>query len=168
MFIGGISLLVMGIPPDRPYEDRDEVAPDQLSELFDRATSVSIVEGGEVAGWWPKTLYRSWSRSDLDSLKHAIRVERPPQTMACKCEGGLAIRLYRGPNCIAEITSHHTHLVRTHLWKSDGKFVEPEAFLRWCDAREITGPRIEWDRAEQRRRREQQEAVVPIPNAARP
>lgn len=120
-----------------------------LGKLIDRADKLVVLqepwEGSEV-------LFVSSDRRDLDSLKDSLRVKQPEEgeLVHCMCAGTPAIFFYVKGKWIGHVTNHHAELLRCSLWKSDAWLVDPEAFLKWFDERNIPGPRDEYEAALER------------------
>jgi hypothetical protein len=118
------------------------VRPEDLAGLIDGADKLVVLrsprEGSPI-------LYESSDRRDLDALKAALRVERPDEHLHCMCDGSPAITLYIKGEQVGQITNHHGLVVRCNLWDSDAPIADAQAFLKWFDARNIPGPRREYE-----------------------
>jgi hypothetical protein len=61
------------------------------------------------------------------------------------CTGNPLIVLEAAGQPIGSITVHHARSIWFTQWSCHARLVDPEALLRWFDARGIAGPREEWD-----------------------
>jgi hypothetical protein len=121
---------------------RGTVQPEDLPRLIDRTDKLVVFQeprDGSVV------LFESADRRDLDTLKAALRVERPEKYVHCVCNGSPAIIFYSNGEKIGEVTNHHAKLLRCSLWESDAPIADREAFLKWFDDRNIPGPRKEYE-----------------------
>ncbi|MGD9648154.1 MAG: hypothetical protein AB7U73_20755 [Pirellulales bacterium] len=133
-----------------------DVRPEQLVRMIDRADRV-VIFGDFLEEGDPE--YESTDRGDLDELKLALRVQRPPEFYHCLCEGTTRVVLYRGDWRLGSVSNQHCQRLRCSLWLSDAPIADVQAFLGWFDRRGITWPRQEYDNnllAEAERAREEQ------------
>jgi len=124
------------------HRPADDVRPADLAQLIDKADKLVVLESPRQGA---KVLFESAARSDLDTLKSALKVELPERSLHCMCDGTPALALYAKGEKIAQITNHHAKLVRCSLWESDARLADAEALLKWFDERKIPGPRKEFE-----------------------
>lgn len=139
----GGAVLVAGVYMMRS-DWASDVRPADLTQLIGAADRVVVREGP-----WKGSpiLYQSTGAKDVADLQHAVKVGRPEGFVHCMCDGTPAVFLYANGKEIGRFTNHPASLLRSSLWKSDATIENPEAFLRWFDARGVKGPRAEYDEA---------------------
>ncbi len=120
------------------------VQPEQLARLIDRADRVEVF-GSHFFEDERDFLFQSTTRRDLDELKVALCVTRPPEFRHCLCMGTTRVVLYRRGRQIGTVSNQHCKHLRCSLWLSDAPIADVQAFLGWFDRRQIRWPREEYD-----------------------
>jgi len=134
------------LPPMDPIMD---VRPEELAQLIDKADRVVVRDWSEETRKRDKVLYESKERADIDALGRAVSLRVPEDWTHCMCLGSVEVTLYTGENLLGSFTNQHTRNIRCSLWQSDAELADPEAFVSWFDARNMTGPRTEYDELKQ-------------------
>lgn len=134
------TLAAIGYSTDREAERPVKRA--QLTKLIEQADKIVVFDGPRQDS---KVLFSSNERKDIDEFEKAFTIEPLPpyQSIHCACIGTPAVRLYRGGTELVLITNHHGQLIRCSLWSSDVPVRDQDKWLKWFDARKISGPRKE-------------------------
>jgi hypothetical protein len=135
------------------------VKPEELLELIQEADKVVIYDVGyEVVkranpSRGPVVLYSSSDPKDISELKAAVTIEAPKSWFRCACIPSIEIALLRKGKKLGIILVYEGQTVGFSRWSSDVRIRDVEKWLRWFDARKISGPQ-----QEVQREREQEEA----------
>jgi len=121
----------------------------QAKESIRKADRVVVRDWSEETRKRDKVLYESKERADIDALGRAVSLRVPEDWTHCMCLGSVEVTLYTGENLLGSFTNQHTRNIRCSLWQSDAELADPEAFVSWFDARNMTGPRTEYDELKQ-------------------
>jgi hypothetical protein len=148
-FFLAVVFLLAASPRSAGAQEAD-VVPEDLLGLIERADRLVVraepLEGSSI-------LFQSAKREDLDALRSALKLRRPEQWSHCLCIGSPAIELYSGAEKIGDFTNIGAVWIRSSLWSSDASVADAETLLRWFDARNLRGPRKEYEDALERERR---------------
>src|SRR5262245_55642272 len=125
----------------KPVEEEIKpVEPSALKKLIGEADRIVISESVFEDA---RVLFTSGDKKDIIEFGDALTIVVPEGLFHDMCLGSTTIRLYRGGIELASITNHHANSIRCSLWTSDVQLLDPDKWIKWFDARKITGPREE-------------------------
>jgi len=92
-------------------------------------------------------VYRSPKRKDFEDLKRATTLKPKGGPFLCACVDGPEIALLKKKKEIAAVWNHEGTAIGSSVWKGDWYNADSDRWLRWFDARGMTGAReLESDR----------------------
>jgi hypothetical protein len=98
-------------------------------------------------------IYRSSNRKDFDELKSAITLKENGGPFVCACVDGPEISLLKDGQEIATLWNHEGKAIGSSVWKGDWDSGDPNRWLSWFDARQITSAREFFNRMQIERRK---------------
>ncbi|MBZ5648937.1 MAG: hypothetical protein LAO18_00475 [Acidobacteriia bacterium] len=110
----------------------------ELFALIDQADEMVVYSEGFKREF---VVYRSSSRKDFEQLKSAITLKRTGGPFQCACMDGPEIALLKNKKEIATVWNHEGTAIGSSVWNGDWYNGDADRWLRWFDARGMTGAR---------------------------
>jgi len=148
-------------------EEIKPVEPSALKKLIGEADRIVISESVFEDA---RVLFTSGDKKDITEFGDALTIVVPEGLFHDMCLGSTTICLYRGGVELASITNHHANSIRCSLWTSDVQLLDPDKWIKWFDARKITGPREEYEEMVAREKRHEASDIrwiAAMPNSIR-
>jgi hypothetical protein len=126
---------------------------EQISDLFvliDQADEMVVYSEDFKREF---VVYRSSNRKDFEELKSAITLKRAGGPFVCACMDGPEIALLKDKKEIAAVWNHEGTAIGSSVWKGDWENGDSDRWLRWFDARGMTGAREFFNRMQSEYRR---------------
>ena len=146
----------------------------ELFALIDKADEMVVYSEGFKREF---VIYRSSNRKDFDALKAAITLRHGSRPFVCACMDEPEIALLRNGTEIATVWNHEGRAIGSSVWKGDWYNRDPNRWLRWFDARDMTFARAffnemetqtkDADQAEKRWLKAMPSSLKPLWNNAR-